>query len=628
MGKQYSFRKSRAILKNVYFWYKKKGESLPLAQRKILEEQMSRLDQAILDKKREESYSTAQQLEQFSEEHCKKSFWHYSWELLLALLFALVIATLVRQVWFELYEIPTGSMRPTFREQDHLTVTKTAFGINFPLQTRHLYFDPTLVQRGSVLIFSGDGLPLPDVDTTFFGIFPYKKRYIKRLIGKPGDAFYFYGGQLYGVDQAGQELTELRDVPWMKTLDYVPFLSFDGQISQVKGQTILFQLFNQPVGKISYNFKGQLQAEVYNGAGWIKDQPLAQAKQHDQIETYSDLFGMRNYAMARLLTKEQLAYLNQPVSDLEEGVLYLQLHHTPSLAYPDPVILTSSGGRVSVTGYSAVIPLRQEHLDAIMKNLYTARFVIEDAKARRYEVGKANFSSASPQFPNMPDGTYEFYFGKASRIHWAGISTTVDASSPLYSRRPENVQKLFNLGIEMSNYFKPQPHIESNFPHRYAYFREGDLYLMGAPVIKKGDQALVNFVERETQREKEATEAKPYVAFKDYGAPLKEGKLDRAFVRRFGITVPEKQYLVLGDNHAMSSDSRVFGFVPQANLQGAPCWIIWPPGERLGPPSQKPYPLINLPRGIVWTCVALILLAWYACHCWQMRRPVVKNKGT
>ena len=225
--KRYSLKHSRSILKSVYTWYKKKGRDLPAAQLAMLESRMGNLDAALLAKKGESS-TIAHQLESFSSEHCKKSIFEYAWELCLALLVALVIATLVRQTWFELYEIPTGSMRPTFREQDHLTVTKTAFGINFPLETRHLYFDPSLVQRGSVLIFSGDGLPLPDVDTTYFGLFPYKKRYIKRLIGKPGDALYFYGGKIYAVDKEGQELTELRDPAWMQKLEYVPFLSFDG----------------------------------------------------------------------------------------------------------------------------------------------------------------------------------------------------------------------------------------------------------------------------------------------------------------------------------------------------------------------------------------------------------------
>ena len=195
------------ILKSVFSWYKKKGSSLSLGELSVLENSMIGLDKALLQNDRETASPLAEQLSQFADTHCQKSAFQYVKELVFALVFALVIATLVRQSWFEPYEIPTGSMRPTFREQDHLTVTKTAFGINFPLETKHLYFDPALVQRSSVLIFSGDGMALSDVDTTYFGIFPYKKRFIKRCIGKPGDSLYFYGGRPYGVDKEGRDLT-------------------------------------------------------------------------------------------------------------------------------------------------------------------------------------------------------------------------------------------------------------------------------------------------------------------------------------------------------------------------------------------------------------------------------------
>ena len=612
----YSLRKSRSILKTVYSWYKKKGKTLSQGDLNSLESEMSALDSALLSKNKEAGSASARKLESFSDTHCRKSFLEYGWELLVALLFALVIATLVRQTWFELYEIPTGSMRPTFREQDHLTVTKTAFGINYPLETRHLYFDPDLVQRGSVLIFSGDGLPLPDVDTTYFGIFPYKKRYIKRLIGKPGDSFYFYGGQLYAIDKEGHELKELREAPWMKGLEYVPFLSFDGQVVQSKDQTIYFQLFNQSLGKISFAAKGQT-SEVYNGQSWVKDQPAAQEQPHTGIETYSDLLGMRNYAMARLLTKEQASQLKIPLSNLEEGVLYLHLRHTPSLAYPNPISFSQGGGRVNIAGYSTLIPLHQKHLDALMDHLYTARFVVQDGRARRYELGRNDFPPGSPRFPGVPDGTYEFYFGKLSKIHWGGIPTAAPQENPLYSRKPENVQKLFNLGIEMNNFFSPTEGNDSYFPHRYAYFRDGDLYLLGAPILKKDDPILLSFQKNEQEREVQSTSSKPYIPFKDYGPPP-----NAEFIRRFGIAVPDKQYLVLGDNHAMSSDSRVFGFVPQANLQGAPCWIIWPPGDRLGPPPQKPYPFLNLPRSIIWSIAFALFIGWYIFHRWRITQPI------
>ena len=141
-SKTYSLRKSRSILKWIYGWYKKHVSALKPQQVGVLEEDMKALDQSLLKGERGSSSEIAHRLEDFGKVHCKKTFFEYVSEIFWALLFALIIATVVRQMWFELYEIPTGSMRPTFREQDHLTVTKTAFGINFPLETRHLSFRP------------------------------------------------------------------------------------------------------------------------------------------------------------------------------------------------------------------------------------------------------------------------------------------------------------------------------------------------------------------------------------------------------------------------------------------------------------------------------------------------------
>src|SRR5262245_53196320 len=171
----YSLRKSRKILEWSYRWYKKKGKTLPDQKLAAFEADLEACDQAFLRGDREQASAYAHKIEDFTNAHFQKSVWEYAYELLAALIFALIIATIVRQMWFEPYEIPTGSMRPTFKEMDHLTVSKTQFGINVPLRTKHFYFDPELVQRTGVVIWSGDGVALRDTDASYFGIIPYKK---------------------------------------------------------------------------------------------------------------------------------------------------------------------------------------------------------------------------------------------------------------------------------------------------------------------------------------------------------------------------------------------------------------------------------------------------------------------
>jgi signal peptidase I len=633
-SRPYSIRKSRRVMKTGYDWYRTKGKQLTADQLAWFETHLKALDQAILAKNRQEADRQARELEAFCQTHFSKSIWNYTTELVFAILVALVIAIVIRQMWFELYEIPTGSMRPTFKEQDHLTVTKTAFGLNIPLMTKHFYFDPKLVQRTSVVIWSGDNVPFLDSDSTFMKVFPYTKRFIKRCMGKAGDTIYFYGGKIYGFDKEGRDLIELRDNPWTHSLEYVPFNSFEGRTAAVQEprhlftNQILFYHFNHPTGRLIAQDVRGTRGEVFNGKEWIKDQPDAQSRPHSTIQTYSDFIGIRNFAIARLLNSEQVETLTtHRLEDMEKGLLYLELFHTPSLTYPSPQFFQRFG--ISIPGFSTLIPLQEQHLKALMDYMYTSRFVVRDGLAERYRLEDEHPTPhySQPKFTDIPNGTYEFYYGKAVKVNWGGITQALPADHPLYSLNPIHVQRLFNVGIDMRKDAEPREKEQYFFPSRYAYFRDGDLYIMGGAIFKKDDPLLIAFHEREKKREADSTNWAPYVAFKDYGPPLtKTGALDKEFIQTFGYKIPEGRYLMLGDNHAGSKDSRYFGTIPATNLQGAPSLIIWPPGSRWGIPNQKPYPLLTLPRLIVWSIVLCILALWYSLYRRRLTKPIFKEK--
>lgn len=625
----HSLGKSRHILKSGYKWYQKRRQQLPPDQLQHFESQLKGLDEAILKGDRVEADSLSRQVDEFCKAHFKKSIWEYLVEMGIAIAVALVVATIVRQTWFELYEIPTGSMRPTFKEQDHLTVTKTAFGLNIPLATDHFYFDPRLVQRNSVIIWSGDGIKHLNSESTFMGIFPYTKRYIKRCMGKPGDTLYFYGGKVYGFDKEGNDLTELRNNPWTTRLEYIPFTNFEGRRAYEEGprkrtQQAIFHLFNQAIGRLNFSNNG-IEGQVFNGKEWVADRPEAQRTAHDTVQTYSDIYGLRNFAMGRLLTKDQLETLTSyHAGEMEEGLLYLELRHTPTLNTPD-LLLSDRFGAI-IKGYTTVIPLKENHLKALRDSMYTCRFIVKGGRASSYRLGEEKISQSSPAFPKVPDGTYEFYYGKGYQVGWGGITSALPSDHPLYNASPANIQRLFNVGIEMSTQVEPSNPNQPFFPNRYVYFRDGALYTMGGLIMEKDDPLLISFNQREIQKEKVASKERPYVAFKDYGPPLTEdGKLNQPFVGTFGYKIPEGHYLALGDNHAMSQDSRYFGPIPQANLQGAPSLIIWPPGERWGIPNQKPYPLITLPRLVVWGIAGLIALVWFIIHRRNLKKPIFKK---
>ena len=107
--------------------------------------------------------------------------------------FAFFIAFGIRQMWLELTTVPTGSMRPTLKEQDRMLVSKSKFAINIPFTNGHLYFNKNLLKRLQVVVLSGNDLDIQDPWTLFLGIMPVKKTFIKRLVAFPGDTLYFYG---------------------------------------------------------------------------------------------------------------------------------------------------------------------------------------------------------------------------------------------------------------------------------------------------------------------------------------------------------------------------------------------------------------------------------------------------
>lgn len=630
----YSLSKCRTILKTGCKWYEKKRASLSSDQLAFFETHLQALDDACLKRDQNQANQEARLIEDFVEQHFKKSLFDYFSEIGLAILVALVIATVVRACWFENYEIPTGSMRPTFEEQDHLTVTKTAFGINVPLATEHFYFDPNLVQRTSIVIWSGENVPHLNSESKFMGLIPYTKRFIKRCMGKPGDTIYFYGGKIYAFDENGTDLIELRDSKWLGKLDHIPFTHFEGRRSYSKDplthatSQVVFNLMNQPIGRLKF-LRSEMRGEIFNGSEWIKDEINAQKAPHDEIKTYSDFWGLRNYATTRILDADQLKKLapRDLLSKIDKGILYLELRHTPSLSAPQPAFSNTYG--VMISGFSTFIPLNESHLKALMENMYTCRFIVKNGKAHAYrlEDNDASDQFSQPTLPGVPDGVYEFYYGKAYNIGWGAIASELPKNHPLYSLEPKHIQQLYNIGIDMTTYVEPTS-VDQYFPSRYAYFRDGSLYTMGGNIFTKDDPVLIKFNQFESQREQQATEVNPYVAFRDYGPPLDSaGELDKAFLKIFGYKIPQGKYLMLGDNHAMSQDSRWFGPVPAANLQGAPSLILWPPGPRWGIPLQKPYPIINIPRLIIWSIAGTIFLIWYFIHRRNLKKPHFKKKA-
>lgn len=621
----YRLRKCKNTLRHIYALYKKKWNTLPQERVEKLEQDMSALDSAILEGNREQAHELTKKLEGFEKRYLKKSPWDHLKEIVFALSSALIIATIVRQVWFEPMEIPTGSMRPTFKEQDRLIVAKDRFGINIPLKAQHLFFNSNLLQRTGVFIFRPENMDIPNSDTTYFGL-PGKKRFIKRCMGKPGDTLYFYGGKIYGFDEQKNDLTELRLNSELEHLEHIPFINFEGKVTTTAPNArgmyspVFFYQMNQLIGKHTLSSSGNIQGALFIEKQW---QPESSSK--ESSHSYKDFWGIKNFAMARLLSSEDLhKFSKADLSSLEEAPLYLELRHSPSLLNPKPDIIRDHRNRIrpSISTHTTVIPLQDKHLEKIMHSLYTSRFVIKDGLAQRYSAEKPQWGHRDnyPHFPDVEDGTYEFYHGKAASISWSGRATPLEEGHPLYQVTPENIKKLFNLGIEFHQAYAPFSKKQIYFPSRYAYFREGDLLSMGSVIFEKDDPLLLAFHKREAALQNRSPQ---YTPFQDYGPPLlSNGDLDIKMIQKYGLKIPEKMYLALGDNHASSSDSRDFGFVPEENIRGGASIILWPDGERWGTPLEQPTPWLTAPRMLIWTIFTLIIAFFYVFQKIRFKKPV------
>jgi signal peptidase I len=127
-----------------------------------------------------------------------------SWlEVVKTIVYALLIAGVIRSFLFQPFNIPSGSMEATLLVGDYLFVSKSAYGYSrysfpfaaIPFSGRFFTSEPT---RGDVVVFKFPG--------------DNKTDYIKRLIGLPGDRIQMKEGVLYINDRA---------IPKVKVEDYI-----------------------------------------------------------------------------------------------------------------------------------------------------------------------------------------------------------------------------------------------------------------------------------------------------------------------------------------------------------------------------------------------------------------------
>jgi signal peptidase I len=595
--KRYSLRKCKKIFFTVKKRCKRRKKDLSQEQKTFFLDSLQKLQENITQKNTEEASKLAHTIEKKCQDWIPKSFFERFLDFCMVIAI-LILALCIRQMWFELYTIPTGSMRPTLRENDNLLVIKDPYGINMPTRTGHFLFDESKLKRGNVVVLSADNLDTPDPDYMYFYVIPGKKQFVKRLIGKPGDILYFYEGKIYGIDKSNTPITAFQE-KWFDSLEHIPFIYLDGKVktsakspSQGIYPITTFYQMNIPIAKLSLSSYGQITGKMLSP--------------YNTVDDYYKLWGIQNYAKARIISKNQM-----PSSAKIDADYYLELFHHPSLKTPELKQDKFMRFRPSLHIQTSYIPLLKQHFNNILHSLTTARFSIKDGFVVRYGSNFERYKQLGylPKIPlpkeEIPeDGLYEFQDGMAYKVGFRGYLTKLSVTHPIYNKNPKYIQFLYNLGYEFNTIFSSSSYQKIFLPSRYVYFRNNDLYAMNHPIIFKNDPVLKKYIETEKKKEEAFIAAPPPFLKKD-------GSYDISFLQKHGIKIPEKMYLVLGDNHSMSGDSREFGFVPQENLRGGASFIFFPPSPRWGFIPQPPWKALIFSRILFWTLAAIFLVIYF-----------------
>lgn len=145
------------------------------------------------------------------------------WDNVKSLVYAILLAILIRTVWLQPFHIPSGSMIPTLLIGDNLFVSKTAYGFSrysIPFGGDINYFSGRIwsanPKLGEVAVFRS--VIEPDTD------------FIKRVIGTPGDRIQMKEGILHindvpcPIEPAGEFTTVNDDGTILKAPQYTETL--------------------------------------------------------------------------------------------------------------------------------------------------------------------------------------------------------------------------------------------------------------------------------------------------------------------------------------------------------------------------------------------------------------------
>ena len=115
-------------------------------------------------------------------EKAKPTFGQVCLEYGQAIILAVALALVIRSFLFQAFQIPSGSMIPTFLEGDRVLVKKFAYGIRNPFNNQ-VWVETGRPERWDVVVFIS-----PE---------DHEKDFVKRVVGLPGETVALAGGELF-----------------------------------------------------------------------------------------------------------------------------------------------------------------------------------------------------------------------------------------------------------------------------------------------------------------------------------------------------------------------------------------------------------------------------------------------
>lgn len=144
----------------------------------LIKEKLGQTELALSNGNVSEIELKTEELERINKEHLSKFGKSKLRQNVEALLFAVVLALVIRTFIVQPFKIPSGSMIPTLLVGDHLLVSKFMYGTKIPFSDK-VVLPLREIKHGDVIVFR---YPNNEHDASKTGL-----HYIKRVVGIPGD---------------------------------------------------------------------------------------------------------------------------------------------------------------------------------------------------------------------------------------------------------------------------------------------------------------------------------------------------------------------------------------------------------------------------------------------------------